>query len=175
MSGTQISTSIFEGRGPSKQGLNLTRNKRRVMKGFQISKILAIHLVYIGGQKLARYMGIIDSVMNQPVSWNVIRALNVADMGSYLNDIGGFQKHPEGHDQLYVSWGVKHNRFCFRYLFLSPRFFLFKKQRPDLLSEKKLGGGFKYFLFSPRKCGNHPSCLIFFNWVESTSWLLRFG
>ena len=64
--------------------------------------------------------------MNQPLQWNVIRALNVAHMGFYLNDIGGFQKHKDIINSTF-HWGIKHNRFCFRYLFFVTSIFLFQK------------------------------------------------
>ena len=39
-------------------------------------------------------------------------------------------------------------------------------------SENKLGGGFKYFLFSPLFGGNYPIWLIFLKWVETTTQFL---
>jgi len=38
-----------------------------------------------------------------------------------------------------------------------------------LFSQGLLGGGFKYFLFSPLPWGDDPIWLTFFKWVETTN------
>ena len=38
-----------------------------------------------------------------------------------------------------------------------------------VLLRENLGGGFKYFLFSPQLMGRFPFWLIFFRWVETTN------